>query len=257
MQNNHIPLLTRSLPACLAAVLGLAASAQASSRHFAYNYETTTMPAGSFELENTATWEKGIEGNSDVGRFDIRHELEYGFTDRLQVSFYFADWSYTKPVNESGKAKFEDVAMEAIYNLTDPNTSPVGSALYGEITAGDHLFGLESKLLLQKNIGRWLLVYNVGGEIRWEGDGYEDEGELSQSAGIAYQINPSWTAGAEILHEIALPDLSSIGHSGVYLGPDASWRKGNITLTFAGLWQLTSLHTEPDFQLRAILSLQF
>jgi len=257
MKDNHHPPLTRTLSACLGAVLVLATTAEAGSRDFAYSYETTTMPAGSLELENTATWEKGIEGNSDVGRFDIRHEFEYGFTDHLQVSFYFADWSYTKPINESGKAKFENVAMEAIYNLTDPNSSPFGSALYGEITAGDHLLGLEGKLLLQKNIGRWILVYNIGGEIRWEGDAYGDDGELSQSAGIIYQINPSWTLGAEILHEIALPDVSSIGHSGVYVGPDASWRKGNITLTLAGLWQLTSLSTEPDFQLRTILSLDF
>ena len=239
---------------CLGAALALVTSADAGSRRFGYSYETTTMAKGAMELETGITWKTGEESNRN---FDIRHEFEYGYSDRLQLALYFADWSYEKPTGQSGKAQFEDVAVEAIYNLTDPNTTPVGSALYGEIKGGDDFFGLEGKLLLQKNFGQWMFVYNVGGEVVWKDHNQQDEAELMQSAGVGYQISPSWSVGTELLHEIAVPDVDTIGASGVYLGPNVAWRDNRLAVTITGLWQLTSLVGEPEFQLRTILSVDF
>ena len=232
----------------------LAMPVAAGSRHFGYSYETTTMTQGALELETGVTRQSGVGSNAS---FDIRHELEYGYSDRLQLAFYFADWSYEKPTGQSGRARFEDVAAEAIYNLTDPNTAAFGSALYGEITGGGDFFVLEGKLLLQKNLGQWIFVYNVGGEIVWQEHDQADVAELMQSAGVSYQINPRWSVGAELLHEIAVPELRSIGDSGVYVGPNVAWRNKRVALTVSGLWQLTSLTGEPDFQLRTILSVDF
>ena len=155
------------------------------------------------------------------------------------------------------KTTFEDVAVEAIYNLTDPNTSAFGSAVYGEIKVGDGLLELEAKILLQKNIGSWIIAYNAGGEIAWEENYEQDEAELAQSIGIAYQFNPSISAGAEIVHEIAVPDVDTIGDSGVFLGPNIAWRYKQFSCTTSGLWQATSLADEPNFQLRTIVSFDF
>lgn len=232
-------------------------NADASSRHFAYSYETTTMAAGALELETWVTWKTNTADDPDFERFDIRHEFEYGVTDKLQLSFYFADWSYEKNATSSGDAEFRDIAVEAIYNLTDPNTSPFGSAVYGEIKAGDDFIELEAKLLLQKNIGAWMFVYNVGAEIAWEDNYSTDQAEIIQTLGISYQINPSLSVGAEALHEIAVPDVESIGNSGVFIGPNISWRNERFSIAVAGLWQLTDLGDEPDFQLRTIFSVDF
>jgi hypothetical protein len=240
----------------LGTTLALAASASAGSRHFTYSYETTTMAKGAMELESWVTWKTNQEGSPDVESFDIRHEFEFGVTDRLQLALYFADWSYEKNPGKS-KAKFEDVAIEAIYNLTDPNTTPFGSALYGEIKGSDDFIELEAKILLQKNLGPWMFVYNAGGEIEWEDDYSERDAELMQSLGVAYNINPSWSAGLEVLHEIAAPHADTIGDSGVYLGPNLSWRHANFSATVTGLWQVTSVHDEPGFQLRTIFSYDF
>jgi len=257
MNPLRLPATFRSTLPCLGAALALAASADASSRRFTYSYETTTMSKGAMELETWVTWKTDRAADPDFERFDIRHEFEYGFSDRLQLAFYFADWRYEENATEPGKTEFRDVAVEAIYNLTDPNTTPFGSALYGEIKGSDDFIELEGKLLLQKNVGQWMFVYNVGGEIAWE-DNYEnDEAELMQSAGVSYQINPSWSVGAELLHEIAVPDVDTIGDSSVYAGPNASWRNGRFSVALAGLWQLTSLSDEPDFQLRTILAVDF
>ena len=242
---------------CLGLAFLLANSSDAGSRRFTYSYETTTMAAGAMELESWVTWKTNQANDPDFERFDIRHEFEYGVTDRLQLAFYFFDWRYEESSTESGKAEFHDVALEAIYNLTDPNTTPFGSAVYGEIKGSDDFIELEAKLLLQKNFGSWIVVYNVGGAIEWEDDYQEDEAELVQSAGVSYQFNPSWSAGAEVLHEIAVPDVESIGDSGVFLGPNVGWRNNRFSMALTALWQVTSLADEPDFQLRTIFAIDF
>jgi hypothetical protein len=215
------------------------------------------MAKGAMELESWVTWKTNQADDPDFERFDIRHEFEYGVTDRLQLAFYFADWRYEKNADEAGDAEFHDVAIEAIYNLTDPNTTPFGSALYGEIKGSDDFIELEAKLLLQKNMGRWIFVYNIGGAIEWEDEYTEDVAELMQSVGASYQINPSWSIGAECLHEIEVPDVDSIGDSAVYLGPNIGWRSERFSMALTGLWQLTSLGGEPDFQLRTIFAVDF
>lgn len=257
MNTNRFPNPCRGALSSLCVLAALANSAEAGSRRFTYSYETTTMSKGAMELESWVTWKTDKASDPDFERFDIRHEFEYGVTDRLQLAFYFADWRYEENATESGKTEFRDIAVEAIYNLTDPNTTPFGSAVYGEIKGSDDFIELESKFLLQKNLGQWMFVYNVGGEIKWENDYQDDEAELFQSAGVSYQINPAWSTGLEVVHEIAVPDVDTIGDSAVYLGPNASWRHGNFFVTATGLWQVTSLAGEPDFQLRTIFGFDF
>lgn len=257
MRSYQITKALRGYLPCIGVTLALASFAQAGSRRFTYSYETTTMAAGAMELESSVTWKTQQADEPGVDAFDIRHEFEYGMTDRLQLAFYFADWQYERSNLTSSNTKFGDVAFEAIYNLTDPNTTPFGSALYGEIKGSDDFIELEAKLLLQKNFGSWMFVYNIGGEIAWENDYRNDEAELMQSAGVSYQFNPSWSVGAEVLHEIAVPDVDTIGDSGVFFGPNVSWRSNRFSVALTGLWQLTSLAGEPDFQLRTIISLNF
>lgn len=257
MKMPHLISEIRSILPGLAVAALLTTAANAGARRFAYSYETTTMPAGAMELESSVTWKTNQASDPDFERFDIRHEFEYGVTDKLQVAFYFADWRYEESASESGKTEFRDIAVEAIYNLTDPNTSAFGSAIYGEIKGSDDFIELEAKLLLQKNLGAWMLVYNIGGEIAWEDDYQNDEAELMQSVGVSYSLNPSWSVGLEVLHEIAVPDVDTIGDSGLFIGPNVAWRNNRFALAITGLWQVTSLADEPDFQLRTLFSVDF
>ena len=257
MLENRIPVIFRHAVPCIATVFALTCFADASSRRFTYSYETTTMAAGAMELESWVTRKSDMDADGEFERFDIRHEFEYGVSDRFQLAFYFADWRYEESANESGKTEFRDVALEAIYNLTDPNTSPFGSALYGEVKGSDDFIKLEGKLLLQKNVGDWMLVYNIGGEIEWK-DRYEnDQAELMQSAGLSYAFNPAWSAGLEFLHEMAVPDVEDFGSSTVYFGPNVAWRNGNFSVALTGMQQLTSRADEPNFQIRTIIAIDF
>ena len=241
----------------LGAILALTSLAEAGSRRFTYSYETTTMSKGAMELESWVTWKTQKDSDPGFERFDMRNEFEYGVTDRLQLAFYFFDWRYEESDADSGDTTFQDVALEAIYNLTDPNSSPFGTALYGEIKGSDDFFELEAKFLLQKNLGNWMFVYNVGGEVKWENDYQDDEAELMQSLGVAYQLNPAWSVGGELLNEFAVPDVESFGDTALYLGPNVAWRKNNFSMAVTGLWQVTALAGEPDFQLRTIFSVDF
>lgn len=256
MKYNRITNPASFLAATVAALV-LANSSEAGSRRFSYSYETTTMAQGAMELESWVTWKTNQASDPDFERFDIRHEFEYGVTDKLQLAFYFADWRHEENAGDSGRAEFRDVAVEAIYNLTDPNICALGSAVYGEIKGSDDFIELEGKLLLQKNFGKWMCVYNVGGAIEWEDDYQEDEAELMQSLGVSYQLSPAWSVGAEALHEIAVPDVEAIGDSAVYAGPNVSWRNNRFSAVVSGLWQVTSLADEPDFQLRTIFAVDF
>ena len=86
----------RVLLAGLAALVFLCSGSSvcATERHFAFAYEVTTAEKGELELENWVTWQfhRGREGGPSSHRFNFRHELEYGITDRLQASLYFAEW---------------------------------------------------------------------------------------------------------------------------------------------------------------------
>ena len=187
---------------------------------------------------------------------DFRHELEYGVTDKLQVSVYLADWFYENQREHSGFA-YSDSAIEVIYNLTNPVDDPIGISIYGEIKAGDRLVELESKLIAQKNLGPLILAYNATLEALWEGnDLAQREGEFSQAFGASYEISPPISVGIELLHEFVFPkwrDEEKIRN--LFVGPNVSYRRGNWFVTVTALAQATDTEDEPDLQVRTIFGI--
>lgn len=243
-----------------AALLMLAAAAaNAGERKFVFSYEATTTPAGTLEFEQGVTWKTSKKSDSDFDRFDVRHEIEWGVTDRFQLGFYVFDWRYQDGASvANNRAEFRDVAVEAIYNLSNPVTDPIGAALYGEVKGGDELFALEGKIILQKNLGPVILVWNGTLEAEWEGDDFdEDNGTLEQTFGVSYQLHPGLSVGAELLHEVEYADWSAWGDHVVYLGPNVSLATKKWWVTIAPLVQVTSVDDEPDFQTRVMFGISF
>jgi hypothetical protein len=217
------------LPACFAGV-----------RHFGFVYEAPTSAPGSFELENWIT-------SKDADQVAFRHEIEIGLTDHFQASIYFADWSWTK-----SETRYDDAALELIYNFTNPVIDPIGLSIYQEIRGGDELIECESKIIAQKNFGPLILAYNATVEAVWEDD--EREGEFTNAIGASYEISPRLSVGVELLHEFVFPDW----HDGeeirnVFVGPNVSYRRANWFVTVCALAQATSTPDEPDVQVRAIV----
>ena len=240
----------------ISVALGISA-AEGGQRRFTYSYETVTAPKGSREYEQWITWKAHKADDSDYQKFEFRHELEFGLTDRLQLGLYLADWEIVDDAAGS-EAEYKKSAVELIYSLTNPITDPIGSALYFEAGLGPELFELEGKLLLQKNFGKLALVYDFVVEAEWEGDNFDEEvGEIQNTFGISYQINPSLFVGIEALHEVEFEDWSESGANVVYIGPNISWRRGGFFATLSPLIQVTGVDGEPDFNTRLLVGFDF
>jgi hypothetical protein len=246
-------------PSCLALLLlcMLPMPAFAGARHFTFVYEATTSAPGSVETENWVTWSR----TSDPARSDevaFRHELEFGITNNFQASLYLADWFYAHDAERSGFT-YSDSAVELIYNLTNPVTDPIGLSVYEEIKGGDRVFELETKLIAQKNFGPWIVAYNVTLEAVWQGEHWRDRsGEFQQALGISREISPSFSVGAEMLHEFVFDDWRDDKRiRNVFVGPNVSYRRGRWFVTVTALVQATSTSDEADFQLRTIFGTGF
>lgn len=244
----------------LAAATALAVStASATERRFTYTYETTTTPKGAVELENWATWKHGSEAFQKFDQFQFRHELEFGVTDHLQLGVYLFDWQYDGNDPEGHNARWQHSGFELIYNLSNPNTDFLGSALYFEALVGEDSVELEGKLLLQKNFGPLTVAYNAVVEAEFAGEHFRDEqnGELAQSLGVSYDLSPHFSVGAEVLHEIVVPDWATTRGSNLFVGPNASVRFGRAFVTATALFQVTAVDGEPDTQIRIITGFDF
>ena len=226
-------------------------TALAGVRHFTFLYEAPTSPPGSVELENTITWAHGSNWND----LFIREELEIGITDRFQLGIYPLDWSHQ---SEDGY-RYNGAAIELIYNLSNPVVDPVGISLYEELSVARQHFESESKLIAQKNFGRWIFVYNATLEAAWEEQHLrEQEGELQQALGASYEISPRVSVGLEFLHEFVFPEWQDDENiRNVFVGPNVCYRRGNWFLSTSFLAQATDTSDEPDFQWRTIFGIGF
>lgn len=254
-------LATTALTAAAITVCGLVATtpAQAAERLFTYVYDVTTQPVGTREFEQYVTWKTDKDTDPGYDKIEFKTELEFGVTENLELGVYLAEWSYEDggSVSDDG-VEFDTVALRAIYNLTNPTTDTIGSALYGELVFGGEKIAIEGGILLQKNVDRWVFAYNAIMEAEWESAHYnEDKGVFEQSAGVSYQFSPAFSAGAEILHEVDFDDWDTTGPNAVYLGPNAAYRSGKWWATVTPMFQVTDVAGEPNFQVRMIFGFDF
>ena len=245
--------------ALLAVVLFHPPEIHAGSRRFTFLYEATTAAPRSVEIENSVTWSSRVHEAPGFNRIDFRHEIEIGLTDRLQAGFYVADWTWLNdPSTRTNATRYTDSALELIYNLTNPVADPVGSAIYGEIRKGGEFLELEGKIILQKNIGRWVFASNTTIEAKWEGEHLsENGGEFSQALGASYEFSPHFLVGAELLYEVDLPGWAGAANQPVRIGPNVSYRHGAWWVTVTPMVQVTRLSDEPNLEVRAIFGVGF
>src|SRR5438309_1199434 len=98
-------LLVKRFTILLALVGGLSPiKAWADETPFGYIYTAESMPKGHWEYEQWNTVRTGKAAGSYTA-FDLRNELEYGFTDRFQASLYInSSYLYTKDVPDPDNA---------------------------------------------------------------------------------------------------------------------------------------------------------
>ncbi len=233
--------------------------ARADERLFTFSYQATTLPEGRVEFESWATFTPGASA-SEEDRIDFRHELEFGLTDWLQLDVYLVDWSWTSP-GSSNDFDYEDSAVVLKVNYLEPSTDGFGLGSYHEVKVGDEFLELENKLLLQKNLDRFVVVGNLTLEAKWAGVEYDEaSGEIQTSLGASYEVTPNFYAGLEGVYEIPLPDWENDGDAVAFAGPTLSYRFGgehDWWVTGSAVKQLTDVQDEPEWQARLIVGFSF
>lgn len=238
------------------------AVALADPRPFTFSNDTYPMGKGDFEYEQWITWRKHTENDTAYDRVDFRHEFEFGVTDSFDLAIYLPTWRYEETEDHTG-TQFDSIDVEGIVYLSNPVTDLAGIGLYAEIQVGEDELEIENKVLVQKDVGKWVFLYNLVLETEIEGifngdQENEIEGVLAHTFGASYAIAPGWFAGAEAVVESAFADWSEYEHTTVYAGPAISFQgHERLWVTVTPMYQLTDVEDEPDFMIRAIVGLQF
>ena len=117
---------------------------------------------------------------------------------------------------------------------------------------------LEAELILQKNIGPLIIVWNGNLEAEWEDDRFtEDNGELSQSMGMSFEIIDETRLGLELLHELNYDDWSEWKDHVIYLGPSLSFEIHPVSIALTPAVQITDVDAEADFLTQLFVGIEF
>jgi len=229
------------ISAALSAVL--MSGALADEKHFAFVKEPRVPNEGETEFEQWITGRFGREDGS-YARWDIREELEYGFTDYLAGALYlnFTDIHEGVEDAEDKGLDFTGISTELKYQLSDPYTDLLGSLLYFEYTTDGASHELEEKVVLGKDWDYWTIAADATLEQEWEDEDGETEKEssLQFGAGISRKLNTNWSVGLEAVqkfvhHGLGLDDEE---YSTTSVGPNIHFKKEHFYVTLAVLPQV-------------------
>jgi hypothetical protein len=219
--------------ALFAAAMGLPLASIADEGLFGYVRGAEVLPKGAWDFEQwfTSRQDKGV-GTYEA--LDTKTEIDYGATDRLQISgALFGLGINTKdilidayiPKDEKYTWKPSGAEFALKYNYLSPAKDDFGLSQYTafyyfwkDVHSGQDkdVFKFETMLIGQKYYldGQLVTAGNLGIEAahtqRAPIDGLppdfewpthpEMEIELTASAGISYRIAPRWFIGAEVLY---------------------------------------------------------
>jgi hypothetical protein len=271
-------LIRRRPPHLLATALAAAAltatsAASANERHFAFAYETATLPAGNAEFEPGLTTRLGRPDS--FTSLEYRFEFEVGVTDRLQLAIYANGDATAEGINGPGTmrtthAGFTSSSLEVKYRLLDPVADPIGLALYGEMTGGPDGFELESKVILDRRFGRGLFAANLVYDHEWNlqpNGSVEDENEVILYLAGGYFVTDQLVVGLEAReHNIFTP--MAFETATIYAGPSIAYASNHwwvalaVTPQIAALWgaapnDIRTFHDHEALDARLVLGLHF
>lgn len=221
---------------CLALALsGLANLAHADENLFGYVRGAEVLPKGSLEAYQWFT-RRTDKGAGSYRALDSKTELEYGVTDRFQVSAEINMLSIDTagllidgylPADKRYGLRPQGLELAAKYNFLSPAKDDIGLSVYASLEYGmlDVHSGqkkreveLETQLIAQKYYmeGQLTWVGNLGVRAAYEQrhaianlpDGFDwpttPEMEISTKlgTGLSYRFAPNWYLGAELLHEV-------------------------------------------------------
>jgi hypothetical protein len=229
--------------------------AAASDRHFSYTYETPVLPKGAAELEPWTTFR--IQREDFYLRLDHRLEFEVGLHDRVQMAWYLNFTALSKVADGAFQNEFEwkGVSNEWKFKLTDRVADPLGVGAYFEWGVGPAEIEIEGKLLLDKQVGRFLFAANIVGELELELEGeveggeveveVEPEGKIQLNVGLAGLITDQVSLGVEIREDNIFAH-GAFEHATIHAGPSVSFTQGRFFAVVSVLPQVVAFGPEVE-----------
>lgn len=228
-------------------------------RLLTYTYQSNVLNKGQREIEvwNTFHW-----GKVDYYRA-LHHSIEFeiGLTKKLQTAFYFnvnSSTFFATELNYQGSTVIASSSLqkdhefsfsnEWKYKMSDPVANAVGSALYAEVEFSGSEIELETKLILDKKIGRTMHVINLIAEPEFETEiengKAEQEMEFSfeEDYGFMFNINKSWNVGLEVRNVNKTTSEDGLLYSTLFAGPGFSYVSGNFWINFTAMPQIAGLY---------------
>ena len=248
----------------------------AQDRHFAWTYESTTLPKGAIDFEPQVTYSTGR--NNFYRKYESRLEFETGLTNKLQTAVYLNTSQESKALTDEngkvigiGESTGLSFSNEWKLNLLDPSVNPVGLGVYGEYGISTDEVELEFKLLLDKRTPKSILAYNFATEFEIEKEFEADEAAIEGDHEVAiendlaymYMFKPTIGLGIEA-HNSNVIDGGEWEHSALYVGPSLFFSQKNFYAIINALPQIgdlknggLELHDNTKFTGRIMLGVSF
>lgn len=226
----------------------------AQDRMFTYAYQSNVEQKGEAEIE---VWSTLHEGRPNY-YFGLDHRLEYemGLGGHLQTSVYL-NYGYSKEVDElNGTQRLVSntdysFSNEWKYQLTNPITKSVGSALYFEYTLSPSESDLEGKIIIDKKNKKTIQAFNLVGEYEFYKNfdnigktidiRSKSEFRVELNYGFAYLINKDLAVGLEVFNQNQISKSSGWESSVLYSGPSISYQSTDFSINFTLMPQITDL----------------
>lgn len=176
-------------------VMCISSKAFADRRSYVWTYEYQTMPKGMAEIEYYLTTKVPDTAKSNINTWEHQVELEYGITDRWDISLY----QIFKQTNTASSSKFEynGFKIRTRYRFGEKGKYFIDPELYLEYIRNDDLSKpniFEGKLILAKDLGKFNIAYN---QILKQELEYDGETEHEYAFGASYEISPKIRLGLE------------------------------------------------------------
>lgn len=229
----------------LLSALFLSHAALANERHFTYTYDAEVLPMEAREIE---LWSTFMPMKDGMLMMKQRAEFEFAVSPRLMSAFYL-NWS--AGMHDSS---FDGVSSEWKLNLLSRTVDPVGLAAYVEIGVGPEEAELEAKVILDKEVGKLLIAYNLVGELEREGSmsgsgvEFENEYVMEHDLGVAFRFSSHLSLGVEARSHTEFPE-GQFEHSAFFAGGTLAYASANWWGAVTVLPQVYAIQEDPGLVL--------
>ncbi len=282
-------MLARRTLLAAAAALSLSLPAMADENLLGYVRGAETLPKGSGEFYQWFTV-RSDKGAGSYRALDTKTEVEYGVTDRFQVSAELNGLGvHTSglridgylPADKATTLQLRSVELSAKYNFLSPAKDDFGLSAIAALELGRldvhsgqakreiefstelqaQKYFLEGQLVWVGNIGlraareKRSAIANLPDGFDWPGTP-EDEITTKIGTGLSYRFAPGWSVGGELLREAEYETEVGLERWSLFAGPSLHWAGNTWWATLTAFRQVRGggeqFAAQDDFRLHLI-----